>query len=121
MLPLAGGEGGHLPYLQQIAGPHLFQSWESWLEIHPETAHELHIADGDTVRIESRRGRAEARARLYGGVRPGVVHLPLGYGHTAGSDWGRRGVNPLSLLEEVYDPVSGLPQTTGTFVTVSRT
>lgn len=120
-LPLAGGHGAHLPYLQQIAGPHLFAAWQSWLEIHPETAHKLSIKDGDTVWLESRRGRVQVRARFYVGVRPDVVHLPLGYGHTTGSVWGRRGVNPLSLLEEHYDPVAGLPQVTKTYVKLYRT
>ena len=119
-LPLAGGHGAHLPYLQQIAGPHLFAAWQSWLEVHPETARKLGVNDGDTVWLESRLGRVQVRARLYHGARPGVVHLPLGYGHGAGSLWGRRGVNPLSLIEEHYDPVAGLPQVTKTFVKVYR-
>jgi anaerobic selenocysteine-containing dehydrogenase len=118
VLPLAGGEGGHLPYLQQIAAPHLFEAWESWLEIDPETAHKLHIPDGAIVWIESHRGRAQVRARVYAGVRPGVVHLPLGYGHTAGSELSRGGINPLSLLEERREPVAGLPQSAGTYVRV---
>ncbi|MBI3667558.1 MAG: molybdopterin-dependent oxidoreductase [Acidobacteria bacterium] len=120
VLPLAGGEGGHLPYLQQIAGQHLFATWESWLEIHPETARKLGIRDGDRVSVESPRGRAQVRARLYAGARPEVVHLPLGYGHTEGSRWGRRGVNPMALLDERYDPVAGLAQTSGTHVKVYR-
>ncbi len=120
VLPLAGGAGGHLPYLQQIAGPHVFATWDSWLEINPVTAHKLGIADGEKVWVESRRGRAQVRARLYAGARPEVVHLPLGYGHTAGSPWGCRGANPLALLEEQYDPLAGLPQTTGTHVKVYR-
>jgi anaerobic selenocysteine-containing dehydrogenase len=118
VLPLAGGEGAQLPFLQQIAGPHLFEAWESWLEIHPETANKLRISDGDLVWIESQRGRAQVRIRLYAGARPGVVHLPLGYGHTVGSQWGRGGVNPLSLLEERREPVAGLPQSASTYVRV---
>ena len=70
--------------------------------------------------MESRRGRAQVRARLYAGARPGVVHLPLGYGHTVGSPWGQRGVNPMTLLEERYDPVAGLAQTDATYVKVYR-
>lgn len=120
VLPLAGGEGAHVPYLQQIAGQHLSEHWESWLEIHPETAEKLHIADGDVVWIESRRNRARVRARHYSGARPGVVHLPLGYGHTAGSPWSRGGVNPLSLIEERRDPITSLPQSAGTYVRVYR-
>lgn len=120
VLPFAGGEGAHLPYLQQIAGAHLFEKWESWLEIHPETAAKLGIADGDRVWVESRRGQARAIARLYKGVRPDVVHLPLGYGHTEGSEWARRGVNPLDLIEDQREPLAGLPQTASTFVKVYR-
>lgn len=112
VLPLAGGEGGHLPYLQQIAGQHLFVSWESWLEIHPDTAKKHHIEDGDMVWVESRRGRVQVRARIYEGARPDVVNLPLGYGRQARSEWGQRGVNPLRLLEK--------PQTASTYVKVYR-
>lgn len=120
VLPLAGGNGAHLPFLQQIAGPHLFAHWDSWLEIHPETAHKLGITDGERVWIESRRGRAQVRARLYVGARRGAVHLPVGYGHAAGSAWGQCGVNPFGLIEERYDPVAGMPQTADSYVKVYK-
>ncbi|MFB3917528.1 MAG: molybdopterin-dependent oxidoreductase [Terriglobales bacterium] len=120
VLPFARGEGAHLPYLQQIAGLQLFEKWDSWMEINPETAKKLGVSDNDYVWIESKRGRAKVRARLYQGVHPDAVHLPLGYGHTAGSAWACRGVNPLTLIEEQLDPVSGLPQTATTYVKVYR-
>ena len=120
VLPFVGGEGAHLPYLQQIAGVQLFEKWESWLEIHPEMARKLVIGDGDDVWIESRRGRTRVKARYFEGTSPEVVHLPLGYGHTAGPDWSCRGANPLGLLEERLDPVAGLPQVVGTAVKVYR-
>jgi anaerobic selenocysteine-containing dehydrogenase len=120
VLPLAGGSGAHLPYLQQIAGPHLSAAWESWLEIHPETARKLGIADGDLVWVESRRSRAQVRARLYAGAHPDAVHLPLGYGHIEGCEWGRRGVNPLRLLGEEYEAVAALPRVWSTPVRVYR-
>jgi menaquinone reductase, molybdopterin-binding-like subunit len=120
VLPLAGGEGAALPYLQQIAGEHLFAKWDSWLEINPETAALLGIGDGQRVWIESPRGRAQVRARLYAGVHPGVVHLPLGYGRRVGSEWACRGVNPLELVAAVEEPIAGLPQVWGTFVNVYR-
>ena len=120
VLPLTGGEGGHLPYLQQIAGAHLFEQWDSWLEIHPQTAHRLGIADGDWVTVESRRGRVRVRARHYTGARPDVVHLPLGYGHTRGSAWACRGASLQGLLEVRDEPLAGLPQTRNTAVKVYR-
>ncbi len=120
VLPLSGGQGAHLPYLQQIAGAHLFAHWDSWLEMHPHTAQKYGVGDGDLVWVESRRGRAQVRVRLYAGERPDVVHLPLGYGQREGSDWARRGVNPLALIEENYEPVAGLAQTRGTYVKIYR-
>jgi anaerobic selenocysteine-containing dehydrogenase len=120
VLPFAGGAGAHLPLLQQIAGAHLQEHWESWLEINPETAERMDIADGDLVWVQSRRARVQARARLYKGVRPEVVHLPLGYGHTVGSPWACRGANPFDLCEETYEPLTGIAQASGTYVKVYR-
>ncbi|HLE81096.1 MAG TPA: molybdopterin dinucleotide binding domain-containing protein, partial [Dehalococcoidia bacterium] len=120
ILPLAGGSGAHLPYLQQIAGPHVFEHWESWVEMNPGTARQLGLADRDWVWVESQRGRVRVRLRLYAGARADVVHLPLGYGRAQGSSWGRRGVNPLSLVELEREPLTGLLQTTRTYVRVYR-
>jgi len=120
VLPLAGSSGGHLPYMQQIAGSHLFEHWQSWLEMNPRTAAALGLTDREQVWIESRRGRIQARLRFYEGVRPGVVHLPLGYGQRQGSIWARRGVNPLSLLESKWGPPMGSLQAMPTYVRVYR-
>jgi anaerobic selenocysteine-containing dehydrogenase len=120
VLPFAGGEGAHLPYMQQIAGSHVFEHWESWLEMNPHTARELGVSDREWVWVESPRAKARVRVRLYAGVRPGVVHLPLGYGRTQGSEWGRRGVNPLSLVETKREPLAGFLQTTQTYVRIYR-
>ncbi|MFQ5694453.1 MAG: molybdopterin dinucleotide binding domain-containing protein, partial [Terriglobia bacterium] len=120
VLPFAGSEGAHLPYLQQIAGQHVFQHWKSWLEMNPATAAELGLSDLDTVWVESLRARVQVQLRVYKGVRPGVVHLPLGYGRQQGSPWGRRGVNPLHLIETKREPLTGLPQVTETLVRVYR-
>jgi hypothetical protein len=46
--------------------------------------------------------------------------MPLGYGRTQGSAWACRGVNPLELMEERHDPLTGLAQTGGTAVKVYR-
>lgn len=44
------------------------------LEIHPDTAMELLIADGDMVYIETPEGKVRQRARLTRGIHPRVVH-----------------------------------------------
>ncbi len=120
VLPLAGGDGAQLPYLEQIVGPHLFENWGSWLEMNPQTAAELRLEDRDWVWVESSRGRVRVRLRVYPGARPGVVHLPLGFGRTRGSDWERRGVNPWSVAASDREPLTGLLQTGQTYVRVYR-
>jgi anaerobic selenocysteine-containing dehydrogenase len=44
------------------------------VEINPKTAEKLGINDGDWVYIESRYGKCSQRARLSGGIHPGVVN-----------------------------------------------
>ena len=86
----------------------------------PATAQELGLEDRDFVWVESPRGRARVKLRLYAGARPGVVHLPIGYGQTQGPEWGRRGVNPFQLIVTDRDPLTGLLQATRTPVRVYR-
>jgi len=44
------------------------------MDIHPETARELGVADGDWAYIETRRGRIKQRARYNPGILPNVVN-----------------------------------------------
>ncbi len=100
--------GPNVPWLQEVYGLRLQEMWTNWVEISPETAHELGIADGDVVWVESPAGRIQAKARLYAGIMPEVVAMPLGQGHTALGRWAQgRGANPNELLVEDYDRLSG--------------
>lgn len=82
-----------------------------WAELSSEDAARLGIADGDLLRIESRRGWIEAPARLTA-VRPGVVFVPFHYGYwDAGTGAPEkdapRAANELTLT--AWDPVSKQP------------
>jgi anaerobic selenocysteine-containing dehydrogenase len=46
------------------------------MSIHPATARELEILEGDGVEVETPRGSMEAKAYLTEGIHPGVVQLP---------------------------------------------
>ena len=48
-------------------------------EIHPETAAELGIADGDWIYIENKYGRCQQKARLTDGIHPRVVNAQHGW------------------------------------------
>ncbi len=49
------------------------------VEIHPDTARNLGVKDGDWVWIESPRGRIKQKARLTDGINPGVVNAQHGW------------------------------------------
>ncbi len=84
---------------------------DAWVEIHPADAEALGVAEGAVVRVESPRGRMEAKARI-SGIRKGVVFAPFHYGYFdepgAESPDGRpRAANELTITE--WDPVSKQP------------
>ncbi|KUL36888.1 molybdopterin oxidoreductase [Streptomyces sp. NRRL F-4489] len=81
---------------------------EMWVELHPDDAHTRDIAEGDLVRVSSRRGEIEAPAVLCGS-RPGVVFAPFHYGYFDQTDPDRhnRAANELTRTE--WDPVSKQP------------
>ena len=53
---------------------------EPRVELHPDLARRLGIADSDMVELSSRRGRAVFRARLNPGIRPDTVFAPFHWG-----------------------------------------
>jgi len=88
------------PWLSDVAGPHLFERWHTWLEINPETAKKFKISEGEEVLVTARRGKIKATARIYEGIVPDVVALPIGLGHTVGGQFIQGiGSNPLDILD----------------------
>jgi formate dehydrogenase major subunit len=81
------------------------------LDISPEDAAHLGIDDGDLVRIESRRGKVEAPARIDDGLRAGVVFMTLHFPDEV----------PTNLLTiDVSDPKSGTAEFKACAVRVVR-
>ncbi len=52
---------------------------EGYVLLHPADARRIGIKDGDRVRVTSRRGRLETRARIDGAVREGEPFMPFHY------------------------------------------
>lgn len=108
LMPLTEGRNADQPFLQEILGPHVHVRWDSWVEINPETARHLGIADGDRVWVESPAGKVEVRARLYPGAMPRVVNIPANLGHTAYGRWAKGiGVNPMEIAVLEFDRLAG--------------
>jgi hypothetical protein len=121
-LPIAGGTGAELPFLQAILDPGHEAHWETWAELHPETAARLDVGDRDWVRLESPLSSLVARARVTVRVVPDAVAVPVGLGKRGGGRWASGiGANPLRLLAPARDPPCGLPDFGATRVRVVRT
>ena len=120
LMPLSEGRNAEQPFLQEIVGPHVHVRWDSWVEINPQTARALGIADGDPVWVESAVGKVETQARLYPGAMPGVVNMPANLGHTQGR-WAKGiGANPMELAANEHDRLAGLAATAAIRVRVRK-
>ncbi|MCZ6752534.1 MAG: 4Fe-4S dicluster domain-containing protein [Acidobacteria bacterium] len=116
------GRGANRPWLQEIPDPITNIVWDSWVEVHPETAGRMGIVEGDLLRVESPAGSVEVPAYIYAGVRPDTVAIPLGQGHES---YGRYatglGVNPAVLLPAASDSHTETPAWSCTKVQISKT
>ena len=96
---LYDGRGANKPWLLENSDPVTKITWHSWVELAPETARKLDLRNGEIVRLTSPYGSIEAPVFVYPGIRPDVVAVPLGLGHTAYGAFAQgRGVNGLDLL-----------------------
>lgn len=83
------------------------------LHVHPDDAVRLGLVDGGHARVTSRVGSLDAPVEVTDSVRPGVVSLPHGWGHSMPDTRmrvarERAGVNSNVLADhEAMDPLSG--------------
>ena len=118
----ADGRTAHLPWLQEMPDPMTTVMWGSWVEINPETAHKLEIHEGDVLTITSPQGTIELPAFLYPGLRPDVIAIPVGQGHTQFGRYAQNvGANPLRISASALDPASGAVVQSGVRVSVAKT
>lgn len=75
---------------------------EAFAEIHPNTAGQYGIKDGDPILVESNRGKIQVKARVTGDILEGVVSIPHGWPRDAN----------VNLLTDVHcrEPIMGYPQ-----------
>jgi anaerobic selenocysteine-containing dehydrogenase len=97
--PTLAEAGANKPWLQELADPTTTVMWNTWIEINPATAHELGIENDDVVKLVSEAGEVEAPVYLYPAIRPDVIAMPFGQGHTAYGRYAQgRGANPADIL-----------------------
>ncbi|MCZ7427275.1 molybdopterin oxidoreductase family protein [Micromonospora sp. WMMA1949] len=72
-----------------------------FVELHPDLAGRIGVAEGAPVRVVSRRGELRAPARLSTAIRPDTVFAPF---HWPGAQRAN------SVTNDALDPVSGMPE-----------
>jgi menaquinone reductase, molybdopterin-binding-like subunit len=115
------GSAAHLPWLQELPDPLTSAMWSSWVEINPQTAAKLGIAQSDVVEIKSGHGVVRAPAVIFPGIAPDVVAMPVGQGHEHFTQYASgRGANPVTLLAPSTEPETGALAWSATRVALAR-
>ncbi len=102
------GRAAATPLMLEMSGHREDISWDSWIEIHPETARRSGITEGERVRVESAHSSLVVRTRIAPVVPADAVAIPRGLGHR---HFGRFaagvGVNPMALVAARADAWTG--------------
>ncbi len=92
---LSGNQTRRMELLRDLAP-------EPYAEIHPATARQYGIGDGDWVQVASRRGKVTLRAQISDITRPDTVFIPY--------HWGDYVAANLLTLQGALDPYSRMPE-----------
>ena len=106
--PVMAEAGANKPWLQEVPDPTTTVTWNTWVEMNPDTADELGIENDDILEITSPAGTVQASVYRYPAIRPDVIAIPFGQGHTAYGRYARRGVNPADLFSLTYNEAGDL-------------
>ena len=110
MINLASGWIPSPPFLYKTIFENQLLKDKSFAAVNPKTAAKYHLKEGDLVTVKSPVGEVQVRINLFEGAMPGIVYLPLGFGHTAYDEFLQgKGVNPNNIVQAGKDPVSGDP------------
>lgn len=103
------GDGLALPYVLKGIDGQTLTGKKLWVSMNPETADTHGVSEGERIDIESRRGEiGSVKVHLSGTVAPGVIAVPLGFGHECYTEYASgKGVNPKEIMNNKIDRVSG--------------
>jgi anaerobic selenocysteine-containing dehydrogenase/Fe-S-cluster-containing dehydrogenase component len=118
------GRAANRPWLQELADPITQAVWGAWAEIHPDTAKDLNIAQGDAVILRTADGEVHVPAYVTEHVHKGMVAVPIGQGHSAYGRFAKSAAegsgSVYSLLPKLLAKDTDALVLTGTEVSVKR-
>jgi len=116
------GKGANLPWMQEMPDPMTSIVYGSWVELNPTTAKKLGIVEGDVLDVQSIAGSIQAPAFIFPAIRPDVVAMPIGQGHTQYGRYAKdRGTNPLQILDPQIDDKSSALAWSSTRIKLTKT
>jgi len=74
---------------------------EGYIEVNETDARHLGLADGEMVRVSSRRGTVETRARVIPGIKRGVVFMPFHFAEAAANVLTNTALDPQAKIPEL--------------------
>ena len=105
---ISSGYIGDAPFMIKSVADTVIKGKDGFVEINPETASATGLGDGDEATLTTPRGKAVVRIHCFEGIKPGVIAMVRGLGHTAYDGYlAGKGVNINELIGPVEDPSSG--------------
>jgi anaerobic selenocysteine-containing dehydrogenase len=79
------------------------------LQIHPQTAADYGINDGEWVYLATPKGKVEIRVKFFEGIHPKVVHSPHGFWYGVEDGWKRLNINYVTNDEPLCPVTASVP------------
>ncbi len=78
----ASGSTGNRAWFLEVAHPVTQLVWDSWVEIHPDTAAKLGLKQSDEVEVTTEHGTQTVGVWIWYGVNRNAISMPLGRGRS---------------------------------------
>ena len=118
---ISAGYAANAPFMTKTVDDTVLKHQTSFVEINPATARELGLKEGAMARLTTPKGEADIKVHLYDGIKPGLIAMPRGLGHTAYSEYlADKGTNVNMLIGAIEDPGSGLNMAWGIRAKLTR-
>jgi len=112
---LASGYIGDSPFMLKTLDDTVLKGNDLLIEINPETAKKLGLNKCQKITLQTPKGEVKVGINIYNGIRPGVIGIPKGLGHSAYDEYlSGKGINYNTLAGPVEDKISGINACWGT-------
>jgi anaerobic selenocysteine-containing dehydrogenase len=118
---LANGFIANTPFLTKTVPDTVLKGNDILVELNPDTAQSLNLSECDYATLTTPKASVKVKIHLFDGIKPGLIGMPTGLGHTGYSEYlTGKGVNFNKLIGPVEDQVSGLDAAWGIRAKLAR-